>query len=107
MNDIISCGIERHLADYGLRIVDRDWRCAMGSVDFVCLDGSEVVLVNVKVSARPLVGGRKIPYDISVSSRRIALFYLAMHPSIEEVRFDLLTVSKNESVWQTISTYRA
>jgi putative endonuclease len=37
-----------YLAALGYRIVDRNWRCGVGEIDIVALDGRELVVVEVK-----------------------------------------------------------
>ncbi len=37
-----------YLTSLGYRIVDRNWRCSAGEVDIVALDGTELVIVEVK-----------------------------------------------------------
>ncbi len=39
---------ERHLVGAGLRILDRNWRCALGEVDRVAMDGDTLVICEVK-----------------------------------------------------------
>lgn len=38
----------RYLEQAGLRIVDRNWRCPSGEIDLVAVDGSTLVIVEVK-----------------------------------------------------------
>ncbi|MFD5462528.1 YraN family protein [Kitasatospora sp. NPDC127059] len=38
----------RHLAEAGLRILDRNWRCVEGELDIVALDGDTVAVCEVK-----------------------------------------------------------
>jgi putative endonuclease len=37
-----------YLTGLGYRIIDRNWRCPRGEIDIVALDGSELVIVEVK-----------------------------------------------------------
>jgi putative endonuclease len=37
-----------YLTALGYRIVDRNWRCTAGEIDIVALDGTELVIVEVK-----------------------------------------------------------
>ncbi|GAA2754236.1 YraN family protein [Amnibacterium kyonggiense] len=37
-----------YLTALGWRIVDRNWRCPSGEIDIVALDGTELVIVEVK-----------------------------------------------------------
>ncbi|MFC8041241.1 YraN family protein [Paenarthrobacter sp. NPDC057355] len=36
------------LADQGMRIIDRNWRCADGEIDIVAIDGDTLVVAEVK-----------------------------------------------------------
>lgn len=38
----------RYLEDAGLRVIDRNWRCAVGEIDLVAVDGATLVVVEVK-----------------------------------------------------------
>lgn len=40
-----------HLVGLGYRILDRNWRCAVGEIDIVAADGRELVVVEVKTRA--------------------------------------------------------
>jgi len=47
----------RHLTDRGLDVVLRNWRCRMGELDLVALDGSVLVIVEVRQRRRADYGG--------------------------------------------------
>ncbi len=36
------------LEDRGIRVIDSNWRCSSGEIDIVALDGTELVIVEVK-----------------------------------------------------------
>lgn len=38
----------QYLEEAGLRIVDRNWRCPVGEIDLVAVDGSTLVVIEVK-----------------------------------------------------------
>ena len=40
--------VRRHLERLGWRFVEANWRCRVGEIDLVFLDGEELVLVEVK-----------------------------------------------------------
>ena len=40
--------VRRHLEQAGWRFVEANWRCRLGEIDLVFLDGEELVLVEVK-----------------------------------------------------------
>ena len=93
---------ERLAAEYltrrGMEVIERNWRCAMGEADLICLEDDMVVLVEVKTRLRLGEGGDEVP-ELAVDHekrnryRRIALFYLAMHPNIFSVRFDVIALN--------------
>lgn len=37
-----------YLEDAGLRVIDSNWRCSAGEIDLVALDGTDLVVVEVK-----------------------------------------------------------
>ncbi len=37
-----------YLEDHGISVIDNNWRCASGEIDLVGLEGSELVIVEVK-----------------------------------------------------------
>ena len=43
---------ERHLRRRGLRIIARNWRCSAGELDLLARDGDQLVVVEVRSSAR-------------------------------------------------------
>ena len=93
---------ERLAAEYltrrGLEVIERNWRCAMGEADLICLDDDMVVLVEVKTRLRLGEDGDEVP-ELAVDRakrdryRRIALFYLALHPNVHSVRFDVIALN--------------
>lgn len=47
---------EQFLVDAGLEILDRNWRCAIGELDLVAVDGDETVFVEVKTRSGAAFG---------------------------------------------------
>lgn len=45
-----------HLQEHGLRVVERNWRCAVGEIDIVALDGRTLVVVEVKTRTTEAYG---------------------------------------------------
>ncbi|WP_378145618.1 YraN family protein [Cnuibacter sp. UC19_7] len=45
-----------HLVAQGLEILDRNWRCEIGEIDIVALDGETVVVVEVKTRSTSAFG---------------------------------------------------
>lgn len=85
----------RHLQDAGLRILDRNWRCADGEIDIVAADGDTLVFCEVKTRSGLAFGD---PAEAVVAAkaarlRRLALRWLAEHGlGWRELRFDVVTV---------------
>lgn len=63
-----------HLADAGLTVVDRNWRCAQGELDIVAIDGDELVVVEVKTRRTTGYGH---PFDAIDDRKRDRLWRLA------------------------------
>ena len=41
----------RYLAEAGLQVLERNWRCPLGEIDLVAREGNETVFVEVKTRA--------------------------------------------------------
>ncbi len=86
---------ERFLRRRGYTIVERNYRCPLGEVDLIALDGRTVVFVEVKTRRHAGAGS---PYD-AVDPRkqrqivRVAEYYLtARRLHDRDVRFDVVGV---------------
>ncbi|HZC26128.1 MAG TPA: YraN family protein [Actinopolymorphaceae bacterium] len=71
----------RHLESDGFVIVERNWRCSLGEIDIVALDGDVVVVCEVKTRTgvgfgTPLEG---VTWDKAARLRRLAGRWLAEH----------------------------
>ena len=86
-----------HLEKIGMEIIERNWRCAAGEADIVALDDSVVVLVEVK-SRRGSPEDNVFP-EVAVDEekrrryRKMAAYYITLHPDIHSVRFDVIAVN--------------
>ncbi|MEO6836158.1 MAG: YraN family protein [Candidatus Tumulicola sp.] len=85
------------LAERGYRIVARNVRVPGGEIDAVCLDGSTLVIVEVKRrdstgfgSALSAVGARK-----RATLRRIAADYAQIVAPTAKIRFDVVALDGN------------
>lgn len=56
----------------GLRIVDRNWRCPVGEIDLVAVDGTTLVIVEVKTRSSDDFGQ---PLE-AISSKKLERLYL-------------------------------
>jgi putative endonuclease len=90
----------RHLADAGLVVLDRNWRCADGELDIVARDGQTLVFCEVKTRRGDAFGP---PAEAVVPAkvrrlRRLATHWITasgLHPA--EIRFDVLSIHPQDS----------
>ena len=88
----------RYLVESGMRILDRNWRCDQGEVDIVALDGTCLVIVEVK-TRRSLVFGSPAEAVTAAKAarlRRLAGCWLSGHRSlvdtVSDIRIDVVGV---------------
>jgi len=86
----------RHLEAAGLQVLERNWRCALGELDVVAVDGGCLVAVEVK-TRRSVVAGHPLEAVTPVKLarlRRLVAAWLAEHRdrSWPEVRIDVVAV---------------
>ena len=88
----------RYLMERGMQILDRNWRCDQGEIDIVAMDGSCLVIVEVK-TRRSLAFGSPVEAVTAVKAarlRRLSGCWLAGHrslvDSVADVRIDVIGV---------------
>jgi len=85
----------RHLADAGLTIVARNWRCTEGEIDIVARDRDVVVFCEVKTRRSEAFG---VPAEAVTRTKanrlhRLAMLWLREHPAgAAQLRFDVVSV---------------
>ena len=85
----------RYLAEVGLVVLERNWRCAAGEIDIVARDGNALVVCEVKTRRDDAFGG---PYaGITPAKlarlRRLAADYVHSRGlSVPELRVDVVAV---------------
>lgn len=98
---------ERMAATYltrrGWLVLERNWRCRFGEVDIIAkdteTDDATNTAVLVEVKTRLAVGRENQMPELAVDARKqskyrtLALTYLAEHPEVERVRFDVIAVN--------------
>ena len=84
-----------HLRAEGMLILDRRWRCALGEVDIVAVDGACLVVCEVKTRRSVLAG---LPVE-AVTPRKLlrlrklaAAWLAAQDQHWDEVRIDVVSV---------------
>lgn len=88
----------RYLAEQGMVVLDRNWRCAAGEIDLVARDGDTLVVCEVKTRSgvgfgSPLEG---VTAAKAARLRRLAALWLSAHPVRPyEVRLDVVGVLRS------------
>ncbi|KAF0208094.1 MAG: YraN family protein [Actinomycetota bacterium] len=84
-----------YLERVGMTLVERNWRCPAGEVDIVCIDGTTLVLVEVKTRTTIAKGTPEEAVTPTKQRRiiRLAKTYIAK-AKVEpcSVRFDVVTI---------------
>jgi putative endonuclease len=83
------------LAQAGMRIVARNWRCATGEIDIVAAQGGTLVFCEVKTRSSLAFGSpaEAVTYAKQRRLRALALCYLAERPgSWQSIRFDVVAI---------------
>ncbi len=85
----------RHLEAAGLEVLERNWRCDQGEIDLVALDGSCLVVCEVK-TRRSLAYGSPVEAVTprkAARLRRLAGCWLESHDLVvDDVRIDVVGV---------------
>jgi putative endonuclease len=86
----------RFLSAQGMRVVDRNWRCDAGELDIVAVDGSTLVICEVKTRRTDRFGApvEAVTAGKAARLRRLAARWLADHPQVHpaQVRIDIIGV---------------
>ncbi len=84
-----------YLANAGLDILERNWRCARGEIDIVAADGRVLVICEVKTRSDVRFGTplEAITRQKAWRLRRLAALWLVtQHVMFEEIRIDIVGV---------------
>jgi putative endonuclease len=80
----------------GLEVIARNWRRPEGEIDIVARDGRTVVFCEVKTRSSANCG---VPVEAVTPRkaqrlRKLALLWLAEHPGAADVRFDVVSITR-------------
>ncbi len=84
-----------YLANAGLDILERNWRCSRGEIDIVAADGRVLVICEVKTRSDVRFGTplEAITRQKAWRLRRLAALWLVtQHVMFEEIRIDVVGV---------------
>ncbi len=88
---------EIYLKKKGYRIVERNYRCAVGELDLIALDGKVIVFVEVKTRSGDRFGSplESVPRYKQRKMIQTALFFMSQHRLHErQARFDVVGISR-------------
>lgn len=86
----------RTVQEWGWTVVARNWRCAQGELDLIALDGTELVIAEVKTRRSAAFGGaiEAVTAAKVARVRRLAAAWLACQERrYESVRIDVIAVT--------------
>ena len=90
-----------HLLSFGLRLVTRNYRCKLGEIDLVMLDGKTLVLVEVRCRATNDFGGAaaSITWQKQRKLAKTAEHLLMKNPELRRhpARFDVVAITTGAS----------
>ena len=89
-----------YLEQAGLRILDRNWRCAEGEIDIVAAERQVLVICEVKTRSSTRYGSplEAISRSKRARLRRLAIRWLVAHGVLfDEVRIDAIGLIRDES----------
>jgi putative endonuclease len=98
------------LAQQGLKYIESNYRCKLGEIDIIMLDGQQLVFVEVRYRRQTAFGGAAASVDRRKQKKllKAAAHYLLQHPIYRShsCRFDVMAVEpakdKAELVWYWI-----
>ena len=86
--------VNRYLLDMGYTVLERNWRVGHRELDFVCLDGEVLVVVEVKTRADDNVSlFDLLDYKKRRNLQAAGAAYLTKKNIHREIRFDLVVVT--------------
>lgn len=93
-----------HLMAHGLRLVTRNYRCKLGELDLVMLDGETLVLVEVRCRATNEYGGAaaSITWQKQRKLVKAAEHLLMKNPALRNhrARFDVIAITTDSAAPQ-------
>ena len=93
----------RFLESQGLRLIQRNWRCKLGELDLVMLDGDTVVFVEVRYRRHIAWGGAIESIDWRKRQRLASAAQLFLQRETrwtsKPCRFDVVTLGPGQSDW--------
>ncbi len=98
-----------YLQRAGLRVLDRNWRCADGEIDIVAAERQALVVCEVKTRSGPRYGSplEAISRSKRLRLRRLAVRWLTAHGVlVDEIRIDAVALVRDQAGNFTIEHIR-
>ena len=88
-----------YLAEQGLVLIERNYRCRTGELDLIMRDGSQVVFIEVRLRRSHRYGHPEETVTRTKQTRliRAAAFYLQSRRIDSPCRFDVIAIVRNPS----------
>jgi putative endonuclease len=89
-----------YLQRAGLRVLDRNWRCAAGEIDIVAAERRALVVCEVKTRSGIRYGSplEAVSYNKRIRLRRLGIQWLHAHGVLfDEVRVDVVGLLRDRS----------
>ena len=99
-----------YLAEHGLVVLDRNWRCRLGELDIVCTDTRRLVVCEVKTRSGTRFGEPAeavTPRKVARIRRLTQAWLAAHHVRWCGVRFDVVAVLMEPDRPPTLQHYEA
>jgi putative endonuclease len=90
----------KFLTDAGLSVLGRNWRCALGEIDIVALDGRTLVVCEVKTRSGPGFGTplEAVTRQKAHRLRLLAVAWVRAHGMVfDQIRIDVIGVLRAAS----------
>lgn len=87
----------KFLQDAGIEVLERNWRCRLGEIDIVALDGDCLVVCEVKTRRSLSAGGpleAVTPVKVARLRRLTATWLADQDRSFDEIRIDVIGVHR-------------
>jgi putative endonuclease len=88
------------LAEVGLKVIDRNWRCKQGEIDIVAVDGRTLVICEVKTRSGLRFGTpiEAITRPKALRLRRLAVLWVNAHGlNFDQIRIDIVGLVRDAS----------
>ncbi|MCD9023341.1 YraN family protein [Cohnella silvisoli] len=86
-----------HLRQLGYALLERNWRCRLGEIDIIAMDGSALIIIEVRSRTNPTRFGTAVEAVTPRKCRQVrevATVYLKQHGGVpQSIRFDVIAVT--------------